>query len=80
MSKAIKAFAALGQVMARRDVSTVAFNPRSTYRKKPATRQEMMKLVYDYCRETGVDDLGAEKAEISSVSLSSFPMNRSELT
>ena len=80
MSKAIKKFAAFGQVMARRDVSTVAFNPRNTYKKKPSTKQEMLKLVYEYCKETGVDDLGADKADISYVSSSLFLMNCSKLT
>lgn len=51
--------------MARRDVSTVAFNPRSTYKKKPEKKEEMLKLVYDYCAETGIDDLGAERAEVA---------------
>ena len=65
MSRGIQYFVLLSQRWTRREISTVAYSPETTYRRKPEKKEENARKVFDYCKEVGVDDLGAETAEIS---------------
>ena len=65
MSRGIQYFVLLSKRWTRREISTVAYSPETTYRRKPEKKEENARKVFDYCKEVGVDDLGAETAEIS---------------
>ncbi|EJC98987.1 uncharacterized protein FOMMEDRAFT_31544 [Fomitiporia mediterranea MF3/22] len=65
MSKALQKVVGLGSTTLRRDISTVKFRPPQTYKKDQEKKQAMRENVFAYAKETGLDDLGAEWAEVS---------------
>ncbi|EJC98986.1 uncharacterized protein FOMMEDRAFT_31543 [Fomitiporia mediterranea MF3/22] len=62
---ALKSVKAFGSTIQRRDISSVKFRPPHTYKKDKDMRKAMVGNVFAYAKEVGLDDLGAEWAEVS---------------